>query len=68
MAIKMVDAETGIEITGKIKMVFVCDICGNTADFYNGFSNYSLITGNKVSKESYCSEICARKAVAQVAV
>lgn len=64
MAIKLVDAETGIEIAGKIKMVFVCDMCGNTADFYNGFSNYSLITENKVSKTSYCSEICARKAVA----
>jgi hypothetical protein len=68
MAIKMVDAETGIEISGKMRMVFVCDMCNNTADYYNGFSNYSLITGNKVSKESYCSEICARKAVAQVTV
>ena len=66
MAIKMVDAETGVEISGKMRMVFVCDMCTNTADYYNGFSNYSVITGNKVSKESYCSEICVKKAVAQL--
>jgi hypothetical protein len=66
MAIKMLDAETGAVISGGIKMVFVCDMCGNTADYYNGFSNYSVITGNKVSKESYCSEICVKKAVAQL--
>jgi hypothetical protein len=58
----LIDVETGIVITGQIKMVFVCDMCGNTADFYNGMSNYTLINKNKVSNDSYCSEICARKA------
>jgi hypothetical protein len=64
MATKLIDAETGLEITGQIKMVFVCDMCGNTADFYHGMSTYSKTVGTTITKESYCSEICARKAVA----
>ena len=63
MSYKLID-ETGQEITGKIKMVFVCDLCGNTADFYHGISTYAKTIENTVTSESYCSEICARKAVA----
>jgi hypothetical protein len=64
MATKLIDAETGLEITGQIKMVFVCDMCQNTADFYHGMTTYTKTVGTTITKESYCSEICARKAVA----
>jgi hypothetical protein len=64
MGTKLIDAETGTTITGQIKMVFVCDFCGNTADFYHGMTTYAKTVGEKVTSESYCSEICARKAVA----
>ena len=64
MATKLIDAETGLEITGQIKMVFVCDMCKNTADFYHGMTTYTKTVGTTITKESYCSEICARKAVA----
>jgi hypothetical protein len=63
MGHKLVD-ENGTTITGQIKMVFVCDMCGNTADFYNGMSTYAKTISTTITKESYCSEICARKAVA----
>lgn len=63
MAMKLVD-ENGHEIKGQIHMVFVCDICGNTANFFNGMSTYAKTVGDTVTCESYCSEICARKAVA----
>jgi hypothetical protein len=63
MAHKLVD-ENGQVITGRIKMVFVCDLCGNTADFYHGMSTYTKTVGDTVTRESYCSEICARKTVA----
>jgi hypothetical protein len=45
-------------------MVFVCDMCGNTADFYNGMTTYSGVIKNTTTSASFCSEICARKAVA----
>lgn len=64
MATKLIDAETGTIITGQIKMIFVCDMCGNTADFYHGMTTYAKTAGEKITNESYCSEICARKAVA----
>jgi hypothetical protein len=64
MATKLIDAETGLEIKGQIKMIFVCDMCGNTADFYHGMSTYAKTAGTTITRESYCSEICARKAVA----
>jgi len=60
MAIQLQD-ENGVQITGRIKMVFVCDMCENTADYYNGMSTYSKIGDNT---KVYCSEICVRKAVA----
>ena len=63
MSHKLVD-ENGVTITGKIRMVFVCDICGNTSDFYHGMTTYAKTDKEKVTQESYCSEICARKAVA----
>jgi hypothetical protein len=63
MGHRLVD-ENGTTITGQIKMVFVCDMCGNTADFYHGMSTYSKTVGTTITNESYCSEICARKAVA----
>jgi hypothetical protein len=64
MATKLIDAETGLEITGQIKMIFVCDMCNNTADFYHGMTTYAKTVGTTITRESYCSEICARKAVA----
>ena len=64
MAHKLIDAETGTIITGQIKMVFVCDMCGNTADFYNGMTTYSGVIKNTTTTATFCSEICARKAVA----
>jgi hypothetical protein len=63
MGHRLVD-ENGTTITGQIKMVFVCDMCGNTADFYHGMTTYTKTVGTTITKESYCSEICARKAVA----
>jgi hypothetical protein len=63
MGHKLVD-ENGVTITGQIRMVFVCDMCNNTADFYHGMTTYAKTVGEKVTQESYCSEICARKAVA----
>jgi hypothetical protein len=63
MSHKLID-ENGVEIKGKIRIIFVCDMCGNTADFYHGMSTYAKTIGDKVTSESYCSEICARKAVA----
>lgn len=63
MGHKLID-DYGVTITNKITMVFVCDMCGNTADFYNGMTTYTKTVSNKGTKESYCSEICARKAVA----
>lgn len=63
MGHKLVD-ENGTTITGQIRMVFVCDMCGNTADFYNGMTTYAGTIGNTVTNKSFCSEICARKAVA----
>jgi hypothetical protein len=63
MGHRLID-ENGTTITGQIKMVFVCDMCGNTADFYHGMTTYTKTVGEKVTAESYCSEICARKAVA----
>ena len=63
MAMKLVD-ENGQVITGQIKMVFVCDLCGNTHNFYHGMTTYAKTVGDTVTRESYCSEMCARKAVA----
>jgi hypothetical protein len=63
MGHRLID-ENGTTITGQIKMVFVCDMCGNTADFYHGMTTYTKTVGTTITKESYCSEICARKAVA----
>jgi hypothetical protein len=63
MGHRLID-ENGTTITGQIKMVFVCDMCGNTADFYHGMTTYAKTVGTTITKESYCSEICARKAVA----
>lgn len=63
MAYRLVD-ENGQVITGQIKMVFVCDLCGNTGDFFHGMSAYAKTIGDTVTAESYCSEMCARKAVA----
>lgn len=62
MAMKLIDSDSGLEITGTIKLVFVCDMCGNTTEYYNGMSTYSKVTKDTVSRLSYCSEICARKA------
>lgn len=63
MSHQLID-ENGTLITGKIKMIFVCDVCGNKADFYNGMTTYAKTVDQTITKESYCSEICARKAVA----
>jgi hypothetical protein len=63
MGHRLID-ENGTTITGQIKMVFVCDMCGNTADFYNGMTTYAGMIGDTVTNQSFCSEICARKAVA----
>ena len=63
MATKLVD-KNGTEIVGQITMVFICDMCGNTANFYHGMTTYAKTVGDTVTRESYCSEICARKAVA----
>ncbi len=62
MSIKLID-DNGTEITGKISMMFVCDMCSNSEPFFHGMSNYSIINGNKVKSESYCSELCVRKAL-----
>jgi hypothetical protein len=63
MGHRLID-ENGTTITGQIKMVFVCDMCGNTADFYHGMTTYAGMIGDTVTNQSFCSEICARKAVA----
>jgi hypothetical protein len=63
MATKLID-KNGSEIVGQIRMVFVCDICKNESDFYHGMTTYAKTIGTTVTRESYCSEICARKAVA----
>jgi hypothetical protein len=63
MSHKLID-ENGVTITGQIRMVFVCDMCANTSDFYHGMTTFAKTVGEKVTQESYCSEICARKAVA----
>lgn len=59
----MIDGN-GLEIVNPIQMVFVCDVCGNTADFYNGISTYAKTINGTVTNQSYCSEICVKKAVA----
>jgi len=64
MGHRLIDAETGAVISGQIKMVFVCDMCGNTADFYHGMTTFSGVIKNTTRTASFCSEICARKAVA----
>jgi hypothetical protein len=63
MSHKLID-ENGVTITGQIRMVFVCDMCDNTSDFYHGMTTYAGTIGNTVTNKSFCSEICARKAVA----
>ena len=63
MAMQLMD-QSGVIITGQLKMVFVCDMCGNTSEFWHGMTTYAKNDGNTVKHESYCSEICARKAVA----
>ena len=63
MSHKLID-ENGVTITGQIRMVFVWDMCGNTSDLYHGMTTYAKTVAEKVTQESYCSEICARKAVA----
>jgi len=59
MSIKLIDSN-GTEIVGLVKMQFVCDGCGNFEGFINGMSSYR--SNNLDKKESYCSELCARKA------
>ena len=63
MSTRLIDAETGAIITGQIKLIFVCDMCGNTTDFYNGMPTYSGVIKNTTTPGTFCSEICARKAV-----
>jgi hypothetical protein len=62
MSHKLLD-ENGVEITGKIRMVFVCDMCGNSSDFYHGMTTYAGVIGDTLTQLSFCSEICARKAI-----
>jgi hypothetical protein len=63
MGHRLID-ENGTTITGQIRMVFVCDMCGNTADFYHGMTTYAGVIKNTITQASFCSEICARKATA----
>lgn len=44
------------------QLIFVCDRCGNTIEFYNGMSTFSLTydVTPKQDKRTFCSEICAR--------
>jgi len=63
MSYKLVD-QNGARIADRVKLIFVCDLCGNTADFYHGMSTYYKTVKGEKTPESYCSEICVKKAVA----
>ena len=44
------------------QLIFVCDRCGNTVEFYHGMTTFSLTYNETPShdKRTFCSEICAR--------
>lgn len=52
---KTIDNQT-IEVVST-SFLFVCDRCGNTADFWNGMETFSPTDPN--DKRVFCSFICA---------
>ena len=44
------------------QLVFVCDRCENTVEFYHGMPTFSLTYEDiqTADKRTFCSEICAR--------
>ena len=60
MATKLIDAN-GLDISIPFKIMFVCDECGNSAEFYNGMSIWRKTINDERTAEGFCSEICVRK-------
>ena len=60
MATKLIDAN-GSDVTSPITIMFVCDECGNTTEFWNGMSVWRKTINGEKTNEQFCSEICVRK-------
>ena len=56
MATKLIDAN-GLDISIPFKIMFVCDECGNSAEFYNGMSIWRKTINDERTAEGFCSEI-----------
>ena len=60
MATKLIDAN-GSDVSSPITIMFVCDECGNTTEFWNGMTTWTKTINGESTDESFCSEICVRK-------
>jgi hypothetical protein len=66
MATRMLDMTTGKLLPAHdLRLMFVCDRCGNTAPFKNGMETFRIAVEG--DNRSFCSQICVEAQIQQEA-
>ena len=64
MAFKTVDQDGNTIQAPVIRMVFVCDRCGNSIGFRNAMETFKLVySDNHNDHRSFCSKICVMEVI-----